>query len=289
MAITKNEVLMFRELEEINSRPEPFQYYTAEELWTDDHTSKQMLEYHLNEFVDASSRNKKFIDRSVNWITSNFSVDHTTNICDFGCGPGLYTSRLSGKGAKVTGIDFSKRSIDYAKKVAQEKGLEIDYVPQNYLTYETDKKFDLITMIMCDYCALSPNQRKELLQKFYKLLKPNGSILLDVYTLESFNKRDEQSVYEINSLNGFWSSEKYYGFLNVFKYEEEKVILDKYTIVENNRIRVVYNWLQYFSQESLKAEFEANNFIIQNIYSDVAGSTFDSKNSEMAIIAKKAI
>jgi len=280
---------MFRELEEINFRPEPFQYYTAEELWTDEHTSKQMLEFHLNEFVDASSRNKKFIYRSVNWITSNFGVDNTTNICDFGCGPGLYTTRLSGKGAQVTGIDFSKRSIDYAKKVAQEKGLEIDYVLQNYLTYETNKRFDLITMIMCDYCALSPNQRKELLQKFYKLLNPNGSILLDVYTLESFNKRDEQSVYEVNSLNGFWSSEKYYGFLNVFKYEEEKVILDKYTIVENNRIRVVYNWLQYFSQESLKAEIEANNFIIQNIYSDVAGSTFDSKYSEMAIIAKKAI
>jgi len=26
---------MFAELEKINSRPEPFQYYTAEELWTD--------------------------------------------------------------------------------------------------------------------------------------------------------------------------------------------------------------------------------------------------------------
>ena len=35
MAITKNEVLMFTELEEINSRPEPFQYYTAEELLVD--------------------------------------------------------------------------------------------------------------------------------------------------------------------------------------------------------------------------------------------------------------
>jgi hypothetical protein len=43
---------MFTELEGINSRPEPFQYYTAEELWTDEHTSKQMVEYHLNEFVD---------------------------------------------------------------------------------------------------------------------------------------------------------------------------------------------------------------------------------------------
>ena len=280
---------MFTELERINFRPEPFQYYTAEELWTDEHTSSKMLEYHLNEFVDASSRNKKFIDRSVKWITSNFGVDNKTNVIDFGCGPGLYTTRLAEQGAKVTGIDFSKRSIEYARKTAHEKNLEIDYVPQNYLTYETDKKFDLITMIMCDYCALSPDQRKELLQKFYSLLKPDGSVLLDVYSLNSFNLKEESAAYELNQLNGFWSLEDYYCFVNTFKYEKEKVILDKYTIVEKNRIRVVYNWLQYFSRQSLKTEFERNNFIIENIYSDVAGSTFDSENGEMAIVAKKVI
>ena len=47
---------MFRELKEINSRPAPFQFYTADELWTNEHTSKQMLEYHLNESLDLSSR-----------------------------------------------------------------------------------------------------------------------------------------------------------------------------------------------------------------------------------------
>jgi hypothetical protein len=31
---------MFKELEEINLRPAPFQFYTAKELWTDEHTSK---------------------------------------------------------------------------------------------------------------------------------------------------------------------------------------------------------------------------------------------------------
>jgi len=280
---------MFTELEGINSRPEPFQYYTAEELWTDEHTSGKMLEYHLNDFVDASSRNKKFIDRSVKWIVSNFGMDNKTNVIDFGCGPGLYTTRLSEQGAKVTGIDFSKRSIEYARKTAQKRNLEIDYVLQNYLTYETDKRFDLITMIMCDYCALSLNQRKELLQKFYSLLKPDGSVLLDVYSFKSFNQKEESATYELNQLNGFWSSEDYYCFVNTFKYEKEKVILDKYTIVEKNRTRVVYNWLQYFSQESLKTEFERSNFIIENIYSDVAGSQFDPISGEMAIIAKKSL
>ena len=49
---------MFKELEEINSRPIPFQFYTADELWTNEHTSKQMLDYHLNEAIDVASRKK---------------------------------------------------------------------------------------------------------------------------------------------------------------------------------------------------------------------------------------
>ena len=280
---------MYQELEEINTRPQPFQYYTAEELWTDEHSSKKMLDYHLDENINASSRNKKFIENSFNWIVADFGIDNTSSICDFGCGPGLYATRFAEKGVNVTAIDFSKRSIDYAKNIAKEKGFEIDYVNQNYLLYETEKRFDLITMIMCDYCALSPEQREKLLYKFHKFLKPNGSILLDVYTLEAYNRRKEQSVCEVNSLNGFWSPDKYYGFLNIFKYEEQKVVLDKYTIVEEKRNRVVYNWLQYFNVESLKLELERNKFIIKDLYSDVSGSQYNPSSEEMAIVLKKAI
>jgi cyclopropane fatty-acyl-phospholipid synthase-like methyltransferase len=280
---------MFKELEEINYRPEPFHFYSAEELWTDKHTSKKMLEFHLNESIDVSSRNTDFINRSVDWISSHFDLNKSKSICDFGCGPGLYASRFAEKGSQVTGIDFSKRSIDYAKKVAAEKGLKIDYIQQNYFKFETQRKFDLITMIMCDFCALSPEQRKQLLKKFYNLLKSNGSVLLDVYSLNSFDQRPEQSIYEVNLLDGFWSPEKYYGFLNTFKYDAEKVVLDKYTIIEKNRMRVVYNWLQYFSRESLRSEIESNDFRIEKIYSDVAGSEFDSESGEMAVILNRAI
>ena len=85
---------MFKELKEINARPEPFQFYTADELWTNEYTSKQMLEYHLDESIDLSSRNREFIEQSVEWIVSHFEVDKYTEIADFGCGPGLYTTRL---------------------------------------------------------------------------------------------------------------------------------------------------------------------------------------------------
>ena len=277
---------MFKELENINSRPKPFEFYTAGDLWTDEHVSKQMLSFHLNEEVDLSSRNAAFINRSVEWIASHFSVGAGTKIADFGCGPGLYTTRLAQKQADVTGIDFSKRSIQYAKEVATKEELSIHYVNQNYLQFETDDRFHLILMIMCDFCALSPAQRKKMLGKFRTILKPGGSVLLDVYSLTAFERREETAMYEANLLNGFWSPSKYYGFLNTFKYETEKVVLDKYTVIEADRTRTVYNWLQYFSPEALEREFVECGFTVEELYSDVAGSPFDTKTKEFAVIAK---
>jgi len=278
---------MFKELKEINTRPKPFEFYTAEELWTNEHTAKQMLSYHLNESIDVSSRNAEFIDRSVEWIVSRFGVDNTTEVADFGCGPGLYAKRLAEAGAKVTGIDFSKNSLNYAKEAAAQAGLDIDYVHANYLEFETDKKFDLIMMIMCDFCALSPGQRKTLLANFASFLRPGGAVLLDVYSFNVFKQKEESATYELNQLNGFWSPEDYYCFVNIFKYEEEKLTLDKYNIVEVSRTRVVYNWLQYFNKKSLQDEFEKNGFTVKEFYSDVAGSPFNDETSELAVVAKK--
>lgn len=241
-----------------------------------------------NEVIDVSSRNAEFIIRSVEWIASKFNVGKDTTIADFGCGPGLYSARLAKRRANVTGIDFSGRSIEYAKAVAAREQLNISYVEQNYLDFETQDRFDLVLMIMCDFCALSPTQRKEILSKFRIILKPGGSVLLDVYSLAAFDKREEVATYEVNLLNGFWSTNKYYGFLNTFKYDKERVALDKYTIVESERTRTVYNWLQYFAPEDLEREFQDAGFFVNGLYSDVTGTPYDRDSGEFAVIATRA-
>jgi hypothetical protein len=105
--------------------------------------------------------------------------------------------------------------------------------------------------------------------------------------LSAFEQKEEVALYEVNQLNGFWSPNKYYGFLNTFKYEKEKVALDKYTIIELDRIRKVYNWLQYFAPEDLEREFIASGFSVTGLYSDVSGTPYDRKSSEFAVIANK--
>ncbi|WP_320175609.1 class I SAM-dependent methyltransferase [Maridesulfovibrio sp.] len=278
---------MFKELMYINSRPLPFEFYTASDLWTDEHIAKQMLNYHLHPNIDAASRNSSFIAKSSEWIINHFGLTEGKKVADFGCGPGLYTTAFAKAGADVTGIDFSANSLAYAREVARNNDVEINYVNTNYLDFTADNHFDLITMIMCDFCALSPEQRKTMLRKFYALLKPRGSILLDVYSFNAFNKLSEKRVFEPNLMDGFWAEEHYYGFLNTFKYEQKKVMLDKYVIIQQSKVRMIYNWLQYFSPADLEAEIAACGFTGIELLGDVAGSKYQNESNEFAVIIRK--
>ena len=278
---------MFDLLKKISHRPKPFEFYTTPEMWNDEHVSKKMLEFHLNDEVDLASRNRAFVDRSADWIISRFDIRAQSRICDFGCGPGLYTTRFAKTGAEVTGIDLSERSIQHARNVASQNGLSIDYVLQNYLQFDTDKRFDLVTMIYCDFCVLSPEQRKTLLGKLREFLAAGGAVLLDLLSLQHFDAVEEKQIYEFVPKDGFWSAAPYHVFSNIFKYDREKLVLDKYTIIEEAGTREIYNWLQCFSMESYREELEENGFRLVESYADVAGADYKPDATQFAVVAKK--
>jgi SAM-dependent methyltransferase len=279
---------MFEQLEKINRRPTPYEFYTTQMLWDDKYVSERMLALHLDENIELASRTKAFIDSSLEWIVSRFNIGGTSRICDFGCGPGLYTTRFAERGARVTGIDFSKRSIGFAKDTAKTHNLSINYHLENYLDFETSEKFDLITMIFLDFCALSPAQRTHLLRNFHTFLDDSGELLLDVCSLRQFDMTAEFRGYEYSAANGFWSPEPYYEFQNIYKYDKEKVILYKHTIVEHDRTHEIFNWMQHYSPDTLAAELKESGFGIIETYSDVAGTPFSADTTEFAIVARKS-
>lgn len=277
---------MFADLQRVNQRPRPFEFYTTADLWTDEHVSAQMLACHLDPDTDLASRNAAFIARSVDWIATRFAAGEGTRLIDFGCGPGLYTNALARRGVQVTGIDFSRRSLDYASQAAAAEGLDVNYILQNYLEFVSDQQFDVVLMIFCDYCVLSPMQRRRLLRTFRAILKPEGRVLLDVCSVAALEQRQEAATYEVCPEGGFWSPDRYYCFLNTFRYPHEQVTVDKYTIVEAARTRTIYNWLQYFRPECLQQEFAEAGLEIEDRYSDVAAQVYSPDTPEFAVVAR---
>ncbi len=275
---------MFKKINQATTKPIVWSQYTADVLWTDEHIAKQMLSFHLNPDLSLASRTASFIEESVAWLVSEFKLNETSQVIDFGCGPGLYTHRIKAKGiGTVVGLDFSSNSLSYASEQAKQANLAIEYNYGNYLEYSDTRKFDLITLVMCDLCALNPDQRAQLYTKFKSLLAPNGSIALDVYTATRFASQNESLELEKNSMNGFWSEQDYWCIKSSFKYEDEKVTLDQYVISQEDKEWSVFNWLQHFTIEELSQELATHGLEVKRTYSDLKGTPYQD-GDEMALV-----
>jgi SAM-dependent methyltransferase len=277
---------LYEQLDRINQRPELYSCRTIEELWTDPHISEQMLRYHLDPALDAASRSPEFVDRSVSWLVETFALGDGARVVDLGCGPGLYANALARAGATVTGVDFSSRSLAYARGVAEREDLPARYVHANYITWSAEDRFDLALMIYRDYGAMAPDDRRQLLRRVRAMLAPGGAFVMDLASLAALADEEEASAYAPGLMDGFWSAEPYYGFLNTFVYPEARVSLDRYEIVEPHRTRTFCNWTQYYDPDSLADELAADGFTVAELIGDVAGSLYDPQSNEFAVVAR---
>ena len=283
---TREADAVFSFLSEQNRRPPLFSEYTAEELWTDPHVAEQMLSYHLDPDQDLASRNHAFIQRSIRWLNEAFDLASGKRVLDLGCGPGLYSNGLAALGASVTGVDFSGSSLRYARSVAAAANLRVDYLQADYLGLQLAETFDLILLIFGDFCALGPDRRRRLLDNARKWLAPGGQFLFDVSSAALFRRVQESASYEAAPEGGFWSAEPHYSFTHRFKYDADMAYLDRYAVIEGNRGREIFNWIQCFDQSGLESELREAGWIVEEVFGDVAGGPLDPDADFFAVVAR---
>ncbi|WP_227483151.1 MULTISPECIES: class I SAM-dependent methyltransferase [unclassified Clostridioides] len=255
-------------------------------FWDDEYISKQLLKAHLDVDFEGASRSLDFINDSVDWIVKVASPDKYPNLIDLGCGPGLYSERFAQKGYKVTGIDFSKRSINYAQSRNEKKNLNITYLFQSYLNMNYSEEFDIATLIYCDYGALSTKNRSLLMENIYKSLKPGGKLILDVFTINKYDDFKEVKTWEINENGGFWSSERYMCIQDNCKYSDYNTLEQTLVITEGSE-NVFYIWNKYFSKESFFREIKDIGFKSIEIFNNVKGEAYSDDSMTMGLVLQK--
>lgn len=277
---------MLAQLTDLQQPPEPF---TPGEVlfWNDPHISSQMLQVHLNPNVEAASRSPQVIDRTVAWLISTLKLKPDAAVLDMGCGPGLYTSRLSRAGLHVTGVDYSSRSIDYAATFAEENGLDIVYRYQNYLELTDENLYDAVLLIYGDYCPLSPEQRARLLTNVSRALKPGGFFVFDVTTREHRKQSGNKNQWYV-AQSGFWKPGPHMVLEEGFDYPDQAIWLDQYTVIEaDGKISVYRNWFQDYEPESITAELETGGFSVKSIWSDLTGKPYETDTQWIGLVTQK--
>ena len=219
-------------------------------MWTDSHISKFLLEAHLNPDIGVASRTRQDIEKTVDMIDE--MIEPGSRILDLGCGPGLYAQGLAQKKHQVIGVDFSKNSIDYARKQQKGSQLDIEYLNENYLNLDFEEQFDLIMMIYCDFGALIPEERSTLLQMIHKALKPGGIFLFDAIDEDTIARIDFNPSWEI-SPGGFWQPDPYICLTKNHYYSQNKATLEEHVIIDESGDFKIYRfWNHYFNLGDVK-------------------------------------
>lgn len=276
---------MFRELMKYLGRPELYAPSSAP-FWDDEHISRGMLVAHLDPQWDAASRNHAFIDQSVEWISRLLPPTDNPRLLDLGCGPGLYAERFCRKGYQVTGIDLSKRSIHHARQSAAKQGLEITYCNQDYLDLSLQGMFDIVVLIYCDYGCLSDSSRKKVLANVYQALRPNGHLILDVFTPLQHEGKTETTTWRFEQ-EGYWKPEPHLCLQSFHRYDESNTFLDQYIVVTDKKIDCYNVWDHTFEVEDLRGELNGAGFSTVDIYGDVAGAEYQPDSTILCALARK--
>lgn len=276
---------MFNEVKKYMAKPELYAPSTSI-FWDNEYISKGLLEAHLNPNWDAATRKAEFLDRSVNWISKIAPAAEYKQLLDLGCGPGLYAERFKSAGYSVTGVDFSKRSIDYAKEQTLLNKSNIEYHYQNYLTIDYREQFDMVTLIYCDYAALSITDRLTLLKKVYQALKPNGKFIFDVFT--PLMRKDESHSWNYYENGGFYSPEPHICLDSVYQYDDEDNTELRQSVVITEETVACYNiWDHFFTKEALLKEVQSVGFSTSEFYGDTAGKEFSASGETICGVFTK--
>ncbi len=68
---------------------------------------------------------------------------------DLGCGTGVFSVWLAQQGYEVTGLDFIPRAIEMSKERAASKGVQVNWVNADLLSWTVPDRFDVIVDSGC--------------------------------------------------------------------------------------------------------------------------------------------
>lgn len=255
-------------------------------FWDDEHISASMLAAHLDPDSDGASRRHRFIEASVRWIVRRFPPQPGARLLDLGCGPGLYAQPLCEAGYGVTGVDISRRSVAYAEQQAEQRGLPIRYLRQNYLDIAFESAFDVVILIYCDFGVLPPAHRRILLQKVRRALRPGGALILDGFTqARAASVQEGRSVVYCDQ--GFWSAEPYACIQSNYLYPETDNYVEQYVVITKDACQCYNNWNQLYTPESFTRELKDAGFSAIELFGDVGGAPLTPASKTLCAVAQR--
>jgi ubiquinone/menaquinone biosynthesis C-methylase UbiE len=207
----------------------------------------------------------KFSSHEVSWWDINMKKIEVENIIpylekndlvlDIGCSNGASTMEIY-KAVKcgIYGIDYSKKSIDQAKKYENKK---ITFAHEDIINFKTNVKYDKAYSIRCLINLMNTNDQHKALKNIASLLKDDGIYIMSEAFIGSLNNLNKaRRLFSLKPLE-----EPKYN--NYFKEKEFEQFVQKYfKILEIKKFSSLYylgtRLFQYLTLDGEPSEHNTN-------------------------------
>ena len=133
--------------------------------------------------MDSASWDRRYAGRELVWTAepNRFLVAETETLppkraIDLACGEGRNAIWLAERGWHAVGADFSEVGLQKARELANERGVNVEWIAADLLDYHPDPRaFDLV---LAFYLQLPAAERRPIIQAAADAVAPGGTFLL---------------------------------------------------------------------------------------------------------------
>jgi SAM-dependent methyltransferase len=132
--------------------------------------------------VKREEWNRKYASPEFLWSTdpNRFLVAEVEGLqpgraLDLACGEGRNAVWLAEQGWRVTAVDFSEIALAKAERLAESRGVAVEWIAADLLDYRPPGTFDLVAVL---YLQLPRDDRRLVLGRAREALAPGGTLLV---------------------------------------------------------------------------------------------------------------
>lgn len=197
------------------------------------------------------------------------------SVLDVPCGFGRIAFLLAQKGMNVTGLEFNKYVLEFAKQKVKDSNLKINYVEEDMRNFSYRNKFDAVICWFGSFGYFSDEDNEKFIKASARSLKKGGRFLIDTHTLETIIP-----IFQAVSKN---------------RYGKIPLKEERHLDLETSRINVKWTLgkesqsssIRLYGYKELKELLARNGFGKFKAYGSIKGEKFEFGSKRLILVCEK--
>lgn len=216
--------------------------------------------------------------REIDLIWRLLDMQGGMNVLDLACGHGRIANGLAERGCHMTGLDITPGFLEYARRDAATRGVEVTYIQGDMRTLPWTEQFDRLVNWFTAYGYFSDDENRQVLTEAYRALKTGGKLLIERNNRDGILRTYQHAV--ITERDGNYMLDRMrYDVLTGRNYTER-------TIVRDGQIKRMHFFVRMFTYPELATWLRQAGFRAVYGYNEEE-QALELKSRRMIVVAEK--